>query len=113
MTNTHAVPSRNVALVLLAGVALATAAAHRAPGTPAAVTAKLSEWKVELSEAKIAAGPVSFTVTRSEERRVGKECRFRWWRDDDKRDNSCVSRLDGSSTAGYASVRSEGISGGQ
>src|SRR2546426_385548 len=63
MTNTHAVPSRNVALVLLAGVALATAAAHRAPGTPAAVTAKLSEWKVELSEAKIAAGPVSFTVT--------------------------------------------------
>src|SRR5207244_1739170 len=63
MTNTHAVPSRNVALVLLAGVALATAAAHRAPGTPAAVTAKLSEWKVELSEATIAAGPVSFTVT--------------------------------------------------
>src|SRR5437773_1178976 len=58
MTNTHAVPSRNVALVLLAWVALATAAAHRAPGTPAAVTAKLSEWKVELSEATIAAGPV-------------------------------------------------------
>src|SRR3989449_10990115 len=63
MTNTHAVPSRNVALVLLAWVALATTAAHRAPGPPAAVTAKLSEWKVELSEATIAAGPVSFTVT--------------------------------------------------
>src|SRR2546426_5324863 len=63
MRTTLAVPSRNVALVLLAWVALATAAAHRAPGTPAAVTAKLSEWKVELSEAKIAAGPVSFTVT--------------------------------------------------
>ena len=63
MRTTLAVPSRNVALVLLAWVALATAAAHRAPGTPAAVTAKLSEWKVELSEATIAAGPVSFTVT--------------------------------------------------
>jgi plastocyanin len=63
MTNTLAVPSRNVALALLAGVALATAAAHRAPGTPGAVTAKLSEWKVELSEATIAAGPVSFAVT--------------------------------------------------
>ena len=63
MRNTLAVPSRNVALVLLAGVALATPAAHRAPGTPAAVTAKLSEWKVELSEATIAAGSVSFAVT--------------------------------------------------
>src|SRR3989475_12051457 len=63
MRTTLAVPSRNVALVLLAWVALATAAAHRAPGTPAAVTAKLSEWKGELSEAKIAAGPVSFTGT--------------------------------------------------
>src|SRR5438067_11434838 len=62
MRTTLAVPSRNVALVLLAWVALATTAAHRAPGTPAAVTAKLSEWKVELSEATIAAGPVSFTV---------------------------------------------------
>src|SRR3989449_1072015 len=58
-----AVPSRNVAFVLLAWVALATTGAHRAPGTPAAVTARLSEWKVELSEATIAAGPVSFTVT--------------------------------------------------
>src|SRR6266540_1326889 len=63
MTNTLAVPSRNVALVLLAGVALATAAAHRAPGAPTTLTAQLSEWKVELSEATIAAGSVSFTVT--------------------------------------------------
>src|SRR2546425_7669863 len=62
MRNTLAVPSRNVALVLLAWVALATTAAHRAPGTPAAVTAKLPEWKVELSEATIAAGPRSFTL---------------------------------------------------
>jgi hypothetical protein len=63
MMHTHAVPSRNVTGALLAAVALATAAAHRAPGAPTAVTAKLSEWKVELSEATIAAGPVTFTVT--------------------------------------------------
>src|SRR2546429_9220243 len=62
MTNTHAVPSRNVALVLLAGVALATAAAHRAPGTPAAGTAKPSEWKGDLYVATIAASPLPFYV---------------------------------------------------
>ena len=63
MTLTHAVPSRNVTGALVAAVALATAAARRAPGGPIAVTAKLSEWKVELSEATIAAGSVSFTIT--------------------------------------------------
>ena len=63
MTLAHAVPSRNITGALLAVVALATAAAHRAPGAPTAVSAKLSEWKVELSEATIAAGPISFTVT--------------------------------------------------
>jgi len=63
MTLTHAVPSRNVTGALLAAVALATAAAHRAPGGPTTVTAKLSEWKVELSEAAITEGSVSFTIT--------------------------------------------------
>src|SRR6267142_2486734 len=63
MTHLHAVPSRNVTAVLLAAIALTTAAAHRGPGAPAVVSAKLSEWKVELSEATIAAGPVTFTVT--------------------------------------------------
>ena len=63
MTHMHAVPSRNIAGALLAAVALAAAPAHRAPGAPAAVSAKLSEWKVELSEATIAAGPVTFTIT--------------------------------------------------
>jgi len=63
MTLVHAVPSRNVTGALLAAVALITAPAHRAPGAPAAVTAKLSEWKVELSEVTIAAGPVTFTIT--------------------------------------------------
>ena len=63
MTLAHAVSSRNITGALLAAVVFATAAARRAPGGPAAVTAKLSEWKVELSEATIAAGPVTFTVT--------------------------------------------------
>ncbi len=59
-----AVPSRNVAATLLAAVALVTSPTrHRAPGAPATVSAKLSEWKVELSEATIAAGPVTFTIT--------------------------------------------------
>ncbi|PYP00577.1 MAG: hypothetical protein DMD57_16160 [Gemmatimonadetes bacterium] len=60
----HAVPLRNAAALLLAAVALvgATAPAHRAPGDPAAVSAKLSEWKVELSKRSVAAGSVTFTV---------------------------------------------------
>jgi len=64
MMHRHAVPSRNVAGALLAAVALAaTPPRHRAPSAPAVVSAKLSEWKVELSEATIAAGPVTFTIT--------------------------------------------------
>src|SRR5881396_3590387 len=62
MSYVHAVPVRNAAGLLLAAVALAGAPAHRAPGDPAAVSAKLSEWKVELSERTIAAGTVTFTV---------------------------------------------------
>ena len=62
MSYVHAVPVRNAVGLLLAAVALATVPAHRAPGAPAAVSAKLSEWKVELSEATIAAGPVTFTI---------------------------------------------------
>jgi len=61
MVSMHAVPTRNIAGVLLAAAALAAAQpTQRAPG---AVSAKLSEWKVELSEATIAAGPVTFTIS--------------------------------------------------
>ncbi len=73
MTRIHAVPSRNLAGALVAAVALAAAPpTHRAPGAPGgpggpgapvAVSAKLSEWKVELSEAAIAPGSVTFTIT--------------------------------------------------
>src|SRR2546422_5183896 len=59
MSYVHAVPLRNAAALLLAAVALVGA---RAPGDPAAVSAKLSEWKVELSKRTIAAGTVTFTV---------------------------------------------------
>src|SRR6266566_7082845 len=62
MTYVHAVPVRNVAGLLLAAVALAGTPAHRAPSDPAAVSAKLSEWKVELSEHTITAGTVTFTI---------------------------------------------------
>ena len=62
MTFVHPVPSRNIAGTLLVAAALA-AAPRRAPVAPASVNAKLSEWKVELSEVTIPAGPVAFTVT--------------------------------------------------
>src|SRR5438034_10963631 len=67
MSYLHAVPVRNATGLpglLLAAVALAGAPApkHRAPGEPVAVSAKLSEWKVELSKRSVAAGSVTFTV---------------------------------------------------
>jgi len=62
MSYVHAVPGRNAAGLLLAAVALAGAPMHPAPDDRAAVSAKLSEWKVELSEHTITAGTVTFTV---------------------------------------------------
>ena len=62
MTDRHAMPSRTVAGLIFALLALAAAPVHRAPTNPVAVSAKLSEWKVELSERRIAPGVVTFTV---------------------------------------------------
>jgi len=62
-------PSRNVAGLLFAALTFAGTPAHRTPaasgvpGALAAVSAKLSEWKVELSQGTITAGIVTFTVT--------------------------------------------------
>ena len=63
MSSMLAVPSRNVTRLLFGALALARTPAHRSAGDPAAVSVKLSEWKVELSQSSITAGPVTFTVT--------------------------------------------------
>src|SRR5207245_80322 len=65
MTDVHAVPSRNAVAVLLAAVALSGPSAHRArpAADPAAVSVKLSEWKVDLSRGTVSAGTVTFTIT--------------------------------------------------
>jgi len=63
MSSMHATPSRNVAGLMLAALTFAGTHAHGTPGDPAAVSAKLSEWKVELSQGTITAGSVTFTVT--------------------------------------------------
>jgi len=62
MTAMHAMPSRNIAAVLLATFGFAGTPTHRRPGDPAAVSATLSEWKVALSEHTVAAGTVTFTI---------------------------------------------------
>jgi plastocyanin len=58
----HAMSSRTVAGLLVAATTLAGTPAHATPGRPAAVNARLSEWKVELSQGSVAAGTVTFTV---------------------------------------------------
>ena len=63
MSSMLAVPSRNVAGLLFTVLALAGTPAHRIPGDGAAVSVKLSEWKVELSQSSVTAGSVTFTVT--------------------------------------------------
>jgi len=63
MSSMHAISSRNVARILFAALAVAGTPAHRLPNRSAAVSAKLSEWKVELSQGTIPAGSVTFTVT--------------------------------------------------
>src|SRR2546425_10599360 len=62
MSQTYAVATRNVAGVLAALVLGAPTASH-APGAPVAVSAKLSEWKGELSASTVPAGTETFTGT--------------------------------------------------
>jgi plastocyanin len=65
MNSSHAIPSRNVAGLLLAALTFAgtPTPARRTPGAPVTLSAKLSEWKVELSQPTVTAGSVIFTVT--------------------------------------------------
>ena len=62
MRTMHAMPSPNVARLLYAALALPGMPAPRSPDEPATVSAKLSEWKVVLSQDTITAGSVTFTV---------------------------------------------------
>ena len=64
MISIHAMPSQGAAALGFAVLTLGGATALRhPPSDPAAVSAKLSEWKVELSQPSITAGVVNFTVT--------------------------------------------------
>jgi uncharacterized protein involved in outer membrane biogenesis len=63
MTRKYRVVTRNVGALLLAASALGAGLRPKASTEPAPVTAKLSEWKVELSETTVATGAVTFTVT--------------------------------------------------
>src|SRR5712671_3114356 len=62
MRTTHAISSRNVAGLLFASLAFGGSPSHT-PDDPTAVSARLSEWKVELSQRTMTAGNVTFTVT--------------------------------------------------
>lgn len=63
MRSMHPMPSRNVAGLLFGALTFVGTPAHRPSGDPATVTAKLSEWKVELSQGSITSGSVTFTIT--------------------------------------------------
>jgi Cupredoxin-like domain len=63
MNQTSFVSLRNVAGIFVAAAGAAAAPRSRPAGDPAAVTASLSEWKVELSAATVPAGTVTFTIT--------------------------------------------------
>jgi plastocyanin len=63
MIRKYRVVTRSVGGLLFAASALGVALQHKASSEPVPVTAKLSEWKVELSETTVAAGTVRFTVT--------------------------------------------------
>ena len=62
MSSIHALLTRSAAGLLFTGLTLAGETAHRTPGNPD-VSAKLSEWKIELSTGTVTAGTVTFTVT--------------------------------------------------
>ena len=63
MTRKYRLVTRSVGGLLLAASALGAGLRPKASTEPAPVTAKLSEWKVELSETTVATGAVTFTVT--------------------------------------------------
>jgi plastocyanin len=63
MTRNFPLIARVLGGLLLASPAAGATLRHNESKDPASVTAKLSEWKVELSEATVATGVVRFTAT--------------------------------------------------
>ena len=64
MNAIHAIPSQSAAGLVFATLSIAASVALRqTPADPIAVSAKLSEWKVELSQTTITPGIVAFAVT--------------------------------------------------
>src|SRR2546425_7049361 len=63
MTQLHGVAIRNVSGLLVVALALAAAPSLKHATDPVQITVKLSEWKVELSQASVAAGTVTFAIT--------------------------------------------------
>lgn len=63
MMTTPAIPALTVAGGLLAALSLLSAPAPRTPNDATPVTATLSEWKVELSQASVHPGTVTFAVS--------------------------------------------------
>jgi len=62
MNPMHAIPLQAAAGLMFAGLTLAAVPALRTRDDPASVIAKLSEWKVELSQSTVTTGTVTFTV---------------------------------------------------
>ena len=62
MNPMHAIPPQAAAGLMFAGLTLAAVPALRARDASASVIAKLSEWKVDLSQSTVTAGTVTFTV---------------------------------------------------
>jgi hypothetical protein len=64
MSSTLAIPSQGATALLFAALTFAgTAVLQRTPRDPTVVSAKLSEWKVQLSAPTVQAGVVTFIVT--------------------------------------------------
>src|SRR5438093_1213711 len=63
MTQLHGVAIRNVSGLLVVALALGAAPSLKHATAPVQITVKLSEWKVELSQASVAAGTVTFAIT--------------------------------------------------
>ena len=63
MSSMNTIQSRTAGAILLVALTLGGTPAFGPAGDPVALSAKLSEWKVELSRTTITAGVVTFTVT--------------------------------------------------